>query len=66
MNTNGNFVKSKQKHGCGYEKVKFIHDLYKNNIYKWIEVDCYTFKKRNTSSSKDKSIVIIHIRNKKY
>ncbi len=66
MNVNGCCFKSKQKHCCRYKKVKFIHDLYKNINYKWIEVDCYTYKKSTRkSSSKDKRIVILHLKNKK-
>jgi hypothetical protein len=57
--------KTKQKHTCRYEKVKFIHDVHDNVHYKWIEQDCYIYKKTN-KNGKDKNIVILHLKNKKY
>jgi hypothetical protein len=56
-----------QKHCSRYEKVKFVHDIYSNIAYKWIEENCYLFKNTNEKSrNKDKNIVILHLQNKKY
>jgi hypothetical protein len=58
--------KTKQKHCCRSEKVRFVHDVYSNICYRWIEEDCYTFKNtKDGSKNKDKNIVILHLKNKK-
>ena len=53
--------KYENKYGSLVEEVNFMHELYNEIIYPWIENNCYLKMKHNK-----KKIVIIHIRNKKY
>ncbi len=56
-----------QKHCSRYERVKFVHDIYSNITHKWIEETSYLFKNTHEKSkNRDKNIVILHLKNKKY
>lgn len=52
--------KNNSKYGCIITKVKFVHEIYENIQYKWIEQTCYTLNKSKRSKNK---IVVLHLKN---
>lgn len=63
MDPNYSIIYSKvnRKKGSCYEKVEFKHKLFDNNIYPWIEIQCYSILK----SDSKKRIICLRILNRK-
>jgi hypothetical protein len=64
LNYSGCCLINKNKHCKCYEKVKFVHDIYENVSYKWIEENCYIYKKNSKRTrSTNNSLIVLHLKN---